>query len=63
MTILPVLVVIAPKDMVVNICFVVVSIQVCKLVGVVIDKHFDIMHRMVGLVGTEVVSAMYVVVL
>ena len=31
--------------------------------GVVIDKHFDIMHRMVGLVGTEVVSTKCVVVL
>ena len=61
--ILPVLVVIAPEDVMVDICFVVVSVQVCKLVSVVIDKHLDVMHRVVGLVGAEVVSAQSVVVL
>ena len=52
-----------PEDVVVNICFIVVSIQVLELVSVVIDEHFDVVHSVVWFVVSEVVSTEHVVVL
>ena len=61
--VLPFSVVDTPEDMVVNICFIVVSIQVLEFVSVVIDEHIDVVYSVVWLVVSEVVSTEHVVVL
>ena len=53
----------APDDMVVDICFIVVSIQVLELMSVVIDEHLDVVDGVVGFVVREVVSPVDVMVL
>ena len=61
--VLPFSVVDTPEDMVVNICFIVVSIQVLEFVSVVIDEHFDVVHCVVWFIVSEVVSTEHVMVL